>query len=143
MVQKICPYCDQVISNSLYCKNCRSRLRPGQARDIDFYLNQRHPGEDPGCLYHIETAETYAGTYAGSPEQSAEKNRQQRRNRTDFGQMRSGEKRRMGKAAAAGPVQIPTQKPKKKQSGTFGGIVTLIVWITLMNALLRSCGNMH
>lgn len=119
MIQHICPYCDQVISNSLYCKNCRSRLRPGQAQKIDFYLNQRHPGEETGCVYHTQ-ADINAGTQAEMQKDT-----------------------RTLKVPKKAQKSIPEQKTKKRQNktGMFSGIVMLIVWISVINGLLESCGR--
>lgn len=174
MIQKICPYCDQVIGNGLYCSHCRSRLRPGQAQKIDFYLNQRHPKDDTGCDYHAPAFDTGYGTdsYAQPQSQSglwgeaqprtvgsslseranAAKRKQQAAQRMETGSYagtenwtNAGYPTRQSAGKTAGKVRGQSSaggaKPKKKNSGMFGGIVTLIIWITIINGLIESCSR--
>lgn len=187
MIQKICPYCDQVIGNGLYCSHCKSRLRPGQAQKIDFYLNQRHPKDDTGCDYHAPAFDTGYGTDSYAQPQSrsglwgeaqprtvgsslseranaAKRKPQETRGGAQEKKMRQAAQRMetgsytgtenltnagypAGQSAGktAGKVQGQSSaggaKPKKKDSGMFGGIVTLIIWITIINGLIESCSR--
>ncbi len=52
MVRKICPICDQVMSGSHYCENCRSWVKHPYVRDVTYYLNERHPVNESDCSYH-------------------------------------------------------------------------------------------
>ncbi len=52
MVRKICPICDQVMKGSHYCRNCRSWVKHPYVREVNYYLNERHPQKETGCVYH-------------------------------------------------------------------------------------------
>lgn len=52
MVRKICPICDQVMKGSHYCRNCRSWVKHPYVREVNYYLNERHPSKETGCVYH-------------------------------------------------------------------------------------------
>lgn len=52
MIRKICPICDQTMKSAHYCRNCRTWIRTPIVRDVDYYLNERHPSWEAGCSYH-------------------------------------------------------------------------------------------
>lgn len=52
MKKKICPCCDQVIKNGIYCKGCRRIVLRPVIWDVDYYLNERHPASETNCQYH-------------------------------------------------------------------------------------------
>ncbi len=52
MKQKYCPYCDQKMETSHYCQECRRIVWHPYEQNVDYYLNERHPQSEQGCLYH-------------------------------------------------------------------------------------------
>jgi len=42
-----------------YCSNCRSWVKEPWIREVDFYLNERHPEGETGCTYHEPPASAY------------------------------------------------------------------------------------
>ena len=68
MVQKICPYCDQVYSGGPYCPHCKSRVRLKDVRTIDFYFNQKHPSDEINCSFHT------TDVMASAPQQAKRQN---------------------------------------------------------------------
>lgn len=52
MKKKICPICDQIMSSDHYCRGCHRWIWHPYERDMDFYLNERHPSEETHCDYH-------------------------------------------------------------------------------------------
>lgn len=52
MLQRICPVCDQKMKFAHYCTNCRSWVSHPWLREVDYYLNERHPAGETGCTYH-------------------------------------------------------------------------------------------
>lgn len=52
MKKKICPICDQIMSSNHYCRTCRTWIKQPFEREADFYLNERHPGNESLCEYH-------------------------------------------------------------------------------------------
>ncbi|MCI8660390.1 MAG: hypothetical protein HFG54_09125 [Lachnospiraceae bacterium] len=52
MIQKICPICDQVMKGSHYCRNCKSWVKHPYVREVNYYLNERHPQKETGCTFH-------------------------------------------------------------------------------------------
>lgn len=71
MVKKICPICDQVMKSSHFCWTCRSWIRHPYEREMNFYLNERHLGNELQCDYHganqprqtgVSSSEIYADT---------------------------------------------------------------------------------
>ena len=48
---KICPCCDQPIQG-IYCKGCRKIVWKPAEREINYYLNTRHPAFDHDCTFH-------------------------------------------------------------------------------------------
>lgn len=52
MVRKICPICDQVMKTSHFCTNCRSWVKHPYVREVNYYLNERHPENEAACSYH-------------------------------------------------------------------------------------------
>ncbi len=52
MKKKICPCCDQVMKNGIYCKGCRRLVLRPVVWDVDYYLNERHPASETNCQYH-------------------------------------------------------------------------------------------
>ena len=65
MVKRICPICDQVMKSSHFCWNCRTWIKHPYEREMNFYLNERHPGNESQCEYH-GTDQTYSGGTAAS-----------------------------------------------------------------------------
>lgn len=56
MIRKICPVCDQVMKTQHYCRNCRSWVKEPYVRDVEYYLNERHPAGETVCSYHTAPA---------------------------------------------------------------------------------------
>lgn len=54
MKKKICPYCDQVMDEGMYCRGCRRIVLKPVIWDVDYYLNERHPADETSCQYHGE-----------------------------------------------------------------------------------------
>lgn len=52
MLQRICPVCDQKMKFAHYCTNCRSWVSHPWTREVDYYLNERHPAGETSCTYH-------------------------------------------------------------------------------------------
>lgn len=52
MVQRICPICDQIMKSAHYCRTCRQWVKNPWVRDVDYYLNERHPQNEADCTYH-------------------------------------------------------------------------------------------
>lgn len=52
MIRKICPICDQTMKSAHYCRNCRTWVSAPIVRDVDYYLNERHPSWETDCSYH-------------------------------------------------------------------------------------------
>ncbi|MCI8510413.1 MAG: hypothetical protein HFE83_00230 [Lachnospiraceae bacterium] len=52
MRRKVCPYCDQVMKNGIYCGECRRIVWHPEVREIDYYLNERHAESEEHCSYH-------------------------------------------------------------------------------------------
>ena len=61
MKRKICPYCDQTMEGN-YCRGCRRFVGKPISRDVDYYLNERHPADEQNCQYHgdLHTGDTGA-----------------------------------------------------------------------------------
>ena len=51
MKTKICPCCDQPIQG-IYCKGCRKIVWSPVEREVNYYLNTRHPAFDHDCTFH-------------------------------------------------------------------------------------------
>lgn len=131
MIQKICPYCDQVMTG-FRCKHCGSRVRPGQAQKIDFYLNQRHGQEEESCLFHDGrfAEEPHAQTAMGGGQHSVPGSLAERaRSVQEIGRSRD----------AAGKQKLPEQK--KKKSGGMDAVWTILIWIVFMLFAMRGCGR--
>lgn len=71
MQKKMCPYCDQTI-NGMYCRGCRRIVWKPQVWEVDYYLNERHPGTEANCQYHgdLHTGEMAARKKNGAGTQS-------------------------------------------------------------------------
>lgn len=54
MIQRICPVCDKVMKSAHYCRNCRSWVKDPWVREVNYYLNERHPQNEKDCSYHEE-----------------------------------------------------------------------------------------
>lgn len=54
MIQRICPVCDKVMKSAHYCRNCRSWVKDPWVREVNYYLNERHPQNEKACSYHEE-----------------------------------------------------------------------------------------
>lgn len=52
MIRRICPICDQVMKGAHYCRNCRSWVKKPYVRDVNYYLNERHPQGETDCSFH-------------------------------------------------------------------------------------------
>ena len=52
MKQRYCPYCDQKMTSGIYCKGCKRIVLHPYMQDVDYFLNERHPQHESGCLYH-------------------------------------------------------------------------------------------
>lgn len=52
MVKKVCPYCDQVMTEERYCRGCKRIVLKPVFWDVDYYLNERHPESEAQCQYH-------------------------------------------------------------------------------------------
>ena len=65
MKQRYCPYCDQKMTSGIYCKGCKRIVLHPYMQDVDYYLNERHPQHESGCLYHDGGSE-YPGSSASS-----------------------------------------------------------------------------
>lgn len=65
MKQRYCPYCDQKMTSGIYCKGCKRIVLHPYMQDVDYYLNERHPQHEAGCLYHDGGSE-YPGSSASS-----------------------------------------------------------------------------
>lgn len=52
MLQRICPVCDRKMKLTHYCTSCRSWVSHPWMREVDYYLNERHPAWETGCAYH-------------------------------------------------------------------------------------------
>ena len=63
MKQRYCPYCDQKMTSGIYCKGCKRIVLHPYMQDVDYYLNERHPQHESGCLYHDGGSE-YPGSSA-------------------------------------------------------------------------------
>lgn len=61
MVQRICPMCEQTMNSAHYCSHCRSWVRHPYVRDVNYYLNERHPGSETDCSYHGTKTDTGGG----------------------------------------------------------------------------------
>lgn len=76
MKQRYCPYCDQKMTSGLYCSGCKRIVWHPYVQDVDYYLNERHPRHESGCLYHDGGSEypgsnasgtdSYAGIFKGN-----------------------------------------------------------------------------
>lgn len=62
MVKKICPICDQVMKSGHFCRNCRSWIKHPYEREMNYYLNERHPVNEAQCDYHGQNQPHSAGT---------------------------------------------------------------------------------
>ncbi|MCI8453552.1 MAG: hypothetical protein HFE84_02925 [Lachnospiraceae bacterium] len=64
MRRKVCPYCDQVMKESMYCGGCRRIVWHPQVQEVDYYLNERHAESEKHCAYHgdLRTGEVRPGT---------------------------------------------------------------------------------
>ena len=52
MKKNVCPYCDQVMKHPGYCSFCRRPVLHPETREINYYLNERHPAVEENCSYH-------------------------------------------------------------------------------------------
>ncbi len=52
MKYRICPVCDQKMKTAHYCSNCRAWVKNPWVREVDYYLNERHPSQEGDCSYH-------------------------------------------------------------------------------------------
>ena len=52
MKYRICPVCDQKMKSAHYCSNCRAWVKHPWVREVDYYLNERHPSWEANCSYH-------------------------------------------------------------------------------------------
>lgn len=52
MKKNVCPYCDQVMKYPGYCSFCRRPVLHPETREINYYLNERHPAVEENCSYH-------------------------------------------------------------------------------------------
>ncbi len=52
MVRRICPICDQTMTLPHYCTTCRSVVKNPWIRDVNYYLNERHPEAEQDCTFH-------------------------------------------------------------------------------------------
>lgn len=52
MKYRICPVCDQKMKSAHYCSNCRAWVKHPWVREVDYYLNERHPSWEENCSYH-------------------------------------------------------------------------------------------
>lgn len=52
MKKSVCPYCDQVMKYPGYCSFCRRPVLHPETREINYYLNERHPAVEENCSYH-------------------------------------------------------------------------------------------
>lgn len=52
MKYRICPVCDQKMKSAHYCSNCRAWVKEPWVREVDYYLNERHPAREADCSYH-------------------------------------------------------------------------------------------
>lgn len=56
MIRRVCPICDQVMKSAHYCRNCRSWVKHPYVREVNYYLNERHPEQETSCSYHEDAA---------------------------------------------------------------------------------------
>lgn len=52
MKKKVCPYCDQVMKGPAYCGFCHRLVFHPEEREVNYYLNERHPAVEENCSYH-------------------------------------------------------------------------------------------
>lgn len=116
MKKKICPICDQVMSSEHYCRGCRRWIRHPYERDMDFYLNERHPSGENHCDYHGSNQGPQqirqADSISGRPDiyEDQELNRQLYHNRKIQGQNQQP------------PRQVQTYLQGRRQNYTPNGI---------------------
>lgn len=52
MLKKMCPVCDLPLKPGNYCTVCRKVVRRPVTWEVDYYLNENHPGNEADCGYH-------------------------------------------------------------------------------------------
>lgn len=52
MLKKICPVCDLPLEVGNFCPRCKRMVRHPYTWEVDYYLNQSHPGNETDCGYH-------------------------------------------------------------------------------------------
>lgn len=73
MKKRMCPYCDQEMESARYCRGCRRIVWSPQIREVDYYLNKRHPARETDCSYH-GTASGWSGEKGRAPSAGVKQN---------------------------------------------------------------------
>ena len=119
MKKRICPICDKTMQSAHYCSNCRSFVRNPWIRDVEYYLNERHPSAGHDCTYHGESAHMVGGK-AESGVRTA--------SRSAAG---AGTRTASRSAVGAGMRTVSRNAEKKKEKKKGNRIVLIIVLIYL------------
>lgn len=128
MVQRICPVCDQIMKSPHYCRTCRHWVKNPWVRDVDYYLNERHPQNETNCAYHER-----------SPERTANQSRP----------TQSRTKQIRPKQATAQPNRPRQSAPKgtneKKKQINLVLVIVIAIYLTFMlvgNGLIGGVGRL-
>ena len=125
MKKRICPICDKTMQSAHYCSNCRSFVRNPWIRDVEYYLNERHPSAWHDCTYHEESAHMVGGQ-SGSGARTASRSAASAGTRTASRSAASA-----GTKAASRSATVSGNAGKKKEKKKGNRIVLIIVLIYL------------
>lgn len=143
MGKKVCPICDQVMHSSRYCRICKRWVTPYE-REVNYYLNERHAGNEPDCSYHAgstarSTAKTYqASTYTGIPpyQPAGEV-------RDSIFQPGSGNQGRTVIKDAGEVRNSETSREPEKQKNPFSGLKWVFIVLIFFNFVLPVLGMLY
>lgn len=131
MGKKVCPVCDQVMHSSRYCRICKAWVTPYE-REVNYYLNERHPMSEENCSYH-----DIPGEERNQPVQSMAKpfypeSLQEAKSEPVFSpsQMRQEAK----------PVHSPDQTQPESRPNPFTWLKWVIIILIFVNFVLPAMG---
>lgn len=124
MKYRICPVCDQKMKSAHYCSNCRAWVKHPYVREVDYYLNERHPSWEENCSYHSP-----GGSRSNVPNQ----NRPSTPGQNQSSASNQGRPGTPGQSRSSAPAQgrpsVPSQSrssaPGQSRSGPSGSGKTL------------------